>query len=99
MNLIKRIEEMEATYDHSQAITNDFEKVLEAFTKDLNQANQLVDYYGSAQWFEDVEQAEQGKVPNNLKRGVLSEDLVYDYIVQRHQIGLKLLEVARNLLD
>ena len=38
----------------------------------------LEDYYTSGQWRKDYEADEQGLLPKDLKRGVLSQDALYD---------------------
>ncbi len=39
----------------------------------------LTEYYGGGQWLQDYELDEQGLLPQNLKRGVLSQDGVYNF--------------------
>jgi len=41
---------------------------------------QLSDYYGSAAWKRDLAADEAGLLPKDLKRGVLSEDGIYDLL-------------------
>lgn len=41
--------------------------------------NQLIDYYES-DWKEDYLLDELGLLPSNLKRGILSEDGIYNFI-------------------
>lgn len=40
----------------------------------------LTDYYENGQWLHDYELDEQGLLPANLKRGVLSQDAVYNLL-------------------
>lgn len=40
----------------------------------------LVDYYENGLWLHDYELDEQGLLPSTLKRGVLSQDAVYDFM-------------------
>ncbi|MBP3747571.1 MAG: DUF4298 domain-containing protein [Ruminococcus sp.] len=47
---------------------------------DMNALRSLSDYYGSAAWKRDFAADEAGLLPQDLKRGVLSEDGVYDLI-------------------
>ena len=49
----------------------------EAFEQELQC---LTDYYEGPLWRKDFEDDEQGKLPPTLKRGVLSEDGVYDLL-------------------
>lgn len=40
----------------------------------------LQEYYLGGQWLRDYEADEQGFLPRELKRGVLSQDGVYDFL-------------------
>ena len=42
----------------------------------------LDEYYRSPMWLSDFEADEAGKLPEKLKRGVLSEDAVYDVLME-----------------
>lgn len=42
----------------------------------------LDEYYASGQWLKDFEADEAGLLPADMKRGVLSEDGVYDLLTQ-----------------
>ena len=41
---------------------------------------ELVSYYESGQWLRDYELDEQGRLPPDLKRGVLSQDGLFDLL-------------------
>jgi len=41
---------------------------------------ELEAYYGSDMWKQDFEDDEQGKLLRNLKRGVLSEDAIWNVL-------------------
>lgn len=40
----------------------------------------LEEYYASGRWLEDYEADEAGLIPANVKRGVLSQDGLYDLL-------------------
>ena len=42
----------------------------------------LLDYYENGQWLRDYRLDEQGLLPSDLKRGILSEDGFYNYLQQ-----------------
>lgn len=46
------------------------------------QIEELSAYYGSKDWFADYDADRAGLLPPDLKRGVLSEDAVYDLLAQ-----------------
>ena len=66
MEIIERITYMEALYDHAGE------------TGHVPQA--LLDYYESGQWLQDYEADERGELPRNLKRGVLSQDGLWELL-------------------
>ena len=50
-------------------------------TSDIKQKLRILeDYYTSGQWLKDYEADEQGLLPDDLKRGVLSQDALYDIL-------------------
>ena len=67
---IARIEYYERLYDEA-ALDHDQEKL-----RELNA------YYTSGAWREDYEADERGELPQNLKRGVLSQDALYDLLAE-----------------
>ena len=71
---IIRINKMEIIFDILQDNVN-FKN--EELYKKLY--NQLIDYYES-DWKEDYLLDELGLLPSNLKRGILSEDGIYNFI-------------------
>ena len=66
MDIIERITYMETLYD--RAIETGL----------VPQA--LIDYYESGQWLKDYEADERGELPRNLKRGVLSQDGLWELL-------------------
>ena len=65
---IRRIRQMEEIYDAVRADPGH------------PSLGELVRYYESGQWLRDYELDEQGLLPPDLKRGVLSQDGVYDLL-------------------
>lgn len=43
---------------------------------------ELREYYEGGQWLRDYELDEQGPLPQSLKRGILSQDAVFDFLGQ-----------------
>ena len=67
MDIIRRIEYMESLYD------------LALRTGQV--PRELRDYYENGQWRRDYEADERGELPSNLKRGVLSQDGLWDLLI------------------
>ena len=51
-----------------------------AVAHDPEKLRLLEAYYTSGQWREDYEADERGELPPDLKRGVLSQDALYDLL-------------------
>ena len=69
-NRIARIKRMEAIMDSISQNMSGSEQDLKILTE----------YYESPLWREDFEADEAGKLPKDLKRGVLSEDAIYNLL-------------------
>lgn len=68
---ICRIEQMEHIYDEVRTQNcADREEKLKI----------LIEYYESGRWLQDYEADEQGLIPKDLKRGVLSQDGLFDLL-------------------
>ena len=67
---IRRIQRMEEIFDALQT------------DPDHPSLGELVRYYEGGQWLRDYELDEQGLLPKDLKRGVLSQDGVYNLLDQ-----------------
>ncbi|MBR2842434.1 MAG: DUF1653 domain-containing protein [Lachnospiraceae bacterium] len=68
LDRIERVEKYERLFDEAET-SHDPEKL------------RLLDaYYTSGQWREDYEADERGELPPDLKRGVLSQDALYDLL-------------------
>ena len=66
MDIIQRIEYMESLYDMALA-TGQIPR-------------ELREYYENGQWLLDYEADERGELPATLKRGVLSQDGLWDLL-------------------
>lgn len=85
-NRIDRIMRMELYYDTiRQALQSNTawlsDAPLQAMLTELNA------YYTGGQWLADYEADERGELPHDLKRGVLSQDGVFDLLKEIREIG------------
>ncbi len=99
MEQIKRITQMEACLDASEQAIRELSEALSAFEEVQTKYRQLSDYYGSDQWMQDYEDDEAGKLPKDLKRGVLSEDAVYDLITENRELLVRMLRLVTSALE
>lgn len=83
---IDRIKKMEAILDEANASLDELETAVSRYADLQKKIEKLETYYTGGQWRKDYEADEAGKLPQNLKRGVLSEDAVYDLLERNKEI-------------
>lgn len=79
MDRMERIRWMEEMLDRALAA--------ERFDDALNELNLLYGYYFGPLWMQDYEADEQGLIPASVKRGVLSQDTLYDLLTEWKSSG------------
>ncbi len=99
MQETERIREMEAILDRLAAAKNDLSKALSAFGDMQGDLKALSDYYGSKSYFHDLEMDEKGMLPADLKRGVLSEDAVYDLLGEIREIAEEMNQMSERTIE
>ncbi|MBE7070624.1 MAG: DUF4298 domain-containing protein [Ruminococcaceae bacterium] len=82
----KRISEMEEILDRATALITGLEKDLDGFEKLQSDIQKLEAYYTGSDWKNDLKLDEEGKLPVDLKRGVLSEDGIYDLLEKNREM-------------
>lgn len=75
-------DEQIARITHMEQILNKAEEAIRVLLELHPQIEELSAYYGSKDWFADYDADRAGLLPPDLKRGVLSEDAVYDLLEQ-----------------
>lgn len=78
---------MESIFDVLQEAAKDAPDKLKKDAKLQQGLELLVDYYENGQWLSDYESDERGELPTGLKRGVLSEDGVYNLLEEIRERG------------
>ena len=76
MEQIERIQHYETLLDRIAPVLENLEEALDAFEGIQEDVKELAAYYEDDDWREDFEADEAGKLPADLKRGVLSEDAI-----------------------
>ena len=99
MEQIERIQQMESCLDDSEKAIRQLSEALSAFEEVQNKFGKLSDYYGSDLWMQDYADDEAGKIPRDLKRGVLSEDAVYDLITENRELLVRMLKLVTGALE
>ena len=78
-NRIKRITEMEAAMDKVSKVLDGIHEKLFELKKLTGDIDKLEEYYEN-EWRDDFDADERGELPGNLKRGVLTEDALYELL-------------------
>jgi hypothetical protein len=78
--LLERVKAMEEAFDRTTAVTGALEEALDAYEENKETVDRLRSYMDSGLWQKDFEADEAGLLPDGLKRGVLSEDGLYDLL-------------------
>ena len=75
---LRRIAHYETLLQELQQIISDADASVETLSGARQKADALEQYYGSPLWKRDFADDEAGRLPKDLKRGVLSEDGIYN---------------------
>ena len=99
MKRIERITEMERCLHASEEAIKSLSNALDAYEANRKSLQKLADYYGSTRWMKDFEADEAGRLPNDLQRGVLSEDAVYDLLTDHHEQILRMTRIVTGAIE
>lgn len=97
MHNIDRIIRMEKILDEASTVLKKLTEAANAYAALQADLGELEDYYGSSAWMQDYEADESGLLPADLKRGVLSQDAVYDLLSDHDALKALLREIAFSL--
>ena len=79
-NVITRIEQMEQLMEEVVKVLENCPESIKEDEVVKQKISVLEDYQRSGQWLSDFECDERGELPIELKRGILSEDLLYNLL-------------------
>ena len=71
---------MERNLERAKYALSALSEALDEYDSVQDSLQELASYYGSATWKQDFADDEQGKLPHTLKRGILSEDVLWDVL-------------------
>ena len=96
-NLI-RIKEMEYILYKSSELFKHLDNILDKVEANIPNYRKLDNYYSSKYWFEDEKSYSKGELPEDLRCGVLSEDLAYNLFGENQDLAIKMIEIATKML-
>ena len=91
----ERIRQMEQNLNDALSAFAALEESFEKYQQVQSKIAELEKYYGSKLWWEDYKADEAGWLPKDLKRGVLSEDAVYNLLTENERVQ-RLLKLCYN---
>ena len=91
---IERIQHMETALDDVSSGLAQMSAAVDRYHEILPKIRELSAYYGSPDWNQDFDDDREGNLPADLKRGVLSEDAVYDALNDHRDMLRQLLDLV-----
>lgn len=85
---------MELRLDRASAAVMELSAALDKYEDAQEAIASLEAYYGSDEWRKDFADDEAGRLPQDLKRGVLSEDAVWNLLSDNHNLKARIREIS-----
>ncbi|WP_282032749.1 DUF4298 domain-containing protein [Aequorivita sinensis] len=95
-NIIDRITKMENILDELTIVVEKSDKAMNELAESLEDLEILKKYYES-QYMKDVMAEKRGEVPQDLKRGVLSEDAVHMLLTDLVELSFKMKKLSKKI--
>lgn len=95
-NIVGRITKMEKILDELTIVVEKSDKALNDLEDSLNNLNTLKKYYES-QYMKDVMADKRNEVPQDLKRGILSEDAVHMLLTDLFELSGKMEKLSKKI--
>ena len=86
MEQAERIRQMEQRLERSAAAVMALSAALDRYEEGKEDISALEAYYGSETWKQDFADDEAGLLPPSLKRGVLSEDGIWNLLTDAREL-------------
>ena len=83
---LQRIRKMERHLNRASAALKRLSSALDKYEEAKADIAALASYYGSDEWKQDFAADEAGLLPKNLKRGVLSEDGIWNLLEEHREL-------------
>ena len=87
---IARIRKMERRLNRALAAVKHLTGALDKWEAVQDDIAALEEYYGDGEWRKDFEDDEAGRIPQDLKRGVLSEDGIWNLLTDCKELKERL---------
>ena len=96
MEQAERIRQMEQRLDRASAAVMELSAALDKYEAAQEALQVLDEYYGSDEWKQDYADDEVGRLPKDLKRGVLSEDGIWNLLSDNRSLMERMQELVQS---
>ena len=96
MEQIERIKQMELHLDRASSAVMLLSAALDNYIDVQKSISALDEYYSSDDWKQDYVDDEAGLLPPNLRRGVLSEDGLWNLLADDKELRRRMDEMTRE---
>lgn len=93
----EEIVRLEGICNESESLFNDMDAMLTRMEENAPRFQELVNYYYSEAWQNDAQAANDGAY-DGIVCGILSEDLFYNQLGDRHQLAIRMMELALKMM-
>lgn len=94
---VARISLMEQHLDKASGAVQHLDAALDEMETAIEAITALDRYYGSNEWRQDLADDEAGRLPAGMKRGVLSEDAVWNLLADCREMANRMRALAVGL--
>ena len=98
MDQIERIKTMEEHLDKASQAVKALSEALDLYTEAMESIETIDEYLVSDEWQQDFNDSEAGKLPKDLKCGVLSEDGIWNVVDSSRGLNCQMLEIVSTML-
>ena len=98
MDQIERITTMEEHLNIASQAVKALSDALDLYTDAMESIETIDDYLVSDEWQQDFNDREAGRLPKDLKCGVLSEDGIWDVVDTSRELNCQMLDIVSTML-
>lgn len=98
MDQIERIKTMEEHLNKASQAVKALSDALDLYAEAMESIETIDDYLVSDEWQKDFDDSEAGRLPKDLKCGVLSEDGIWNVIDTSRELNCQMLELVATHL-
>lgn len=99
MEQTERIKQMELLFDRASQAVMELSAAIDKYVEAQESIKKLKAYYASDAWRQDYADDEAGRLPKELKRGVLSEDGVWNMLSDSHELNVRVQGIIAEILS